>query len=319
LGVESADVAVVTNVAADHLGEYGINSVEELIPAKFIVHKAIGPQGTLVLNADDDGVAEFGARLGKKIAWYSLDANHPLVTEALSGGNQVCFLDEDKLVAASAGKLRHVADVADIPATMRGIVRHNISNALAAMSTAIALGINDEAIRKGLSDFRGDESDNPGRGNWFEHRVDGGVIRILVDFAHNEHGMTALADTVQRLGAERTILLIGQAGDRQDKDIADLVKAACSMNPDQLLIAELPGYERGRKPFEVPQIIRKVAGICGISENCMEDFPGPREATAQALQRARAGDLLVLLALTQRQDALSLVHDFMGDDKAIDG
>jgi UDP-N-acetylmuramyl tripeptide synthase len=319
LGVESADVAVVTNVAADHLGEYGINSVAELIPAKFIVHRAIGPQGTLVLNADDDGVAEFGARLGKKIAWYSLDANHPLVTEALAGGNQVCFLDEDKLVAASAGELRHVADVADIPATMRGIVRHNISNALAAMSTAIALEINDDAIRKGLSAFRGDESDNPGRGNWFEHRVDGGVIRILVDFAHNEHGMTALADTVQRLGAERTILLIGQAGDRLDKDIADLVKAACGMNPDQLLIAELPGYERGRKPFEVPQIIRKVARTCGISENCMEDFPGPREATAQALQRARAGDLLVLLALTQRQEALSLVHDFMGDDKAVHG
>jgi UDP-N-acetylmuramyl tripeptide synthase len=319
LGVESADVAVVTNVAADHLGEYGINSVAELIPAKFIVHKAIGPQGTLVLNADDGGVAEFGARLGKKIAWYSLDANHPLVTEALSGGTQVCFLDEGKLVAASGGKPRHVADVADIPATMNGIVRHNISNALAAMSTAIALGIDDDAIRKGLSDFRGDESDNPGRGNWFEHRVEGGVIRILVDFAHNEHGMTALADTVHRLGAERTILLIGQAGDRLDKDIADLVKAACSMNPDQLLIAELPGYERGRKPFEVPQIIREVARTCGISENCMEDFAGPREATAQALQRARAGDLLVLLALTQRQEALSLVHDFMGDDKAVHG
>ena len=81
----------------------------------------------------------------------------------------------------------------------------------------------DAAIRKGLAVFRGDEHDNPGRGNWFEQQVDGGTIKILVDFAHNEHGMKALADAVRQVPAERVILLMGQAGDRLDKDIADLV------------------------------------------------------------------------------------------------
>jgi UDP-N-acetylmuramyl tripeptide synthase len=195
---------------------------------------------------------------------------------------------------------------------MGGIVRYNLSNALAAMCIATALGIDDAAVRRGLAAFRGDEHDNPGRGNWFEHQVDGGIIRILVDFAHNEHAMKALADAVRQVPAQRVILLMGQAGDRPDKDITDLVKAACSIRLSQLLVVELPGYERGRKSFEVPELIRQEAVRSGISENAIEIFPNPREATAQALSRAKPGDLLVLLALTQRSAALSLVHEFIG-------
>jgi cyanophycin synthetase len=181
------------------------------------------------------------------------------------------------------------------------------------MSIAQALGIDDEAIRAGLSAFRGDERDNPGRGNWFEHELEGGMVRILVDFAHNEHGMRALADTIGRVGAERVVLLLGQAGDRTDAEIAGLVRAACEIRPERLLVAELPGYERGRQPFEVPGIIRKDALACGVDPSRIETFPDPRTATQHALAQARAGDLLVLLALTQRQEALALVHDFIGD------
>ena len=315
LGVECADVAVVTNVAADHLGEYGINTVPELIAAKFIVRRALGGDAPLVLNADDEGVVEFAGTLDNMITWFGLDPDNPQLMRSLDRGGTACFLEEGWLVAAEGSSRRRVAPVAEIPAALGGIVRYNISNALAAMCVALALGIDDQAIRKGLTIFRGDEHDNPGRGNWFEHHVDGGLIRILVDFAHNEHGMKALADAVRQVPAKRVILLMGQAGDRLDKDIADLVKAACSINPGQLLVAELPGYERGREPFEVPELIRTEAVKSGIAENAIEIFPGPREATAQALSRARPGDLLVLLALTQRSAALSLIHEFIGNGK----
>jgi UDP-N-acetylmuramyl tripeptide synthase len=314
LGVERADVAVVTNVAADHLGEYGINTVDDLVPAKFIVHRAIGPGGTLVLNADDTSVERHGAELGKPVAWFSLDSAHPRVLEARAGTGMAAFQEDGALWFSRDGESRRVAEVADIPATRGGLVRYNISNALAAMTAALLLGISDEAVRRGLASFQGDENDNPGRGNWFEHPVEEGVVRILVDFAHNEHGMRALADAVLQVGAQRVTLLMGQAGDRLDKDIADLVRAACSMNPDRLLVAELPGYERGRQAFEVPTFIRKQALELGISEDKIEIFSNPSEATAMALEQAQAGDLLVLLALTQRQEALSLVHEFIGDD-----
>jgi UDP-N-acetylmuramyl tripeptide synthase len=313
LGVERANVALVTNVASDHLGEYGINSVEELIEAKFIISRALTADDTLVLNADDAGVAAYGEKLGRRTAWYSLDARHPKIRAALGQGSHACFLQDGSLVAAAGGKQRPVVDVEQIPAARGGIVRYNLSNALAAMSIARQLGIGDAAIREGLAAFRGDDRDNPGRGNWFEHHLPDGVVRILIDFAHNEHGLRALAEAVRQVGADRVVLLMGQAGDRSDQDIAALVRAGCSMRPDRLLVSELPGYERGREPFTVPKLIRRDALECGLSENQIETFPEPRAATRYALDQARGGDLLVLLALTQRQEALKLVHEFIGD------
>jgi len=115
------------------------------------------------------------------------------------------------------------------------------------------------------------------------------------------------------------ILLMGQAGDRSDRDIAELVRAACEMRPTRLLVAELPGYERGRQPFEVPELIRQDAISCGQDSDRIEIFDGPREATRAALQQAQPGDLLVLLALTQRQEAIALVRDFIGGSAGSDG
>jgi len=179
------------------------------------------------------------------------------------------------------------------------------------MSVAVTLGLGPDAIRDGLKAFRGDELDNPGRGNWFEHEMGGGQVRILVDFAHNEHGMRALSDAVARVGSERVLLLLGQAGDRTDREIAGLVRAAFEMNPELLLVAELPGYERGRESFEVPRLIKEHALACGLPASRIEIFPDPVAATERALQWARPGDLLVLLALTQRQETLARIHSFI--------
>lgn len=322
LGVERANVAVVTNVAADHLGEYGINSVDELIPVKFIVSRALTRDDTLVLNADDAGVLAHGEQLRQRTAWFSLDAGHPKILEVLAAGGEAAVLDGDHLVAISSGERRKVVAVEAIPSALGGIVRHNLSNALAAMCVALALGIGDPAIRQGLAAFRGDERDNPGRGNWFEHEGADGTVRIVVDFAHNEHGLLALAEAVRRVPADRVVLLMGQAGDRSDEDIAALVRAGCGMRPDRLLVAELPGYERGREAFTVPALIRRDALRCGLREDQIEIFPEPRAATRQALSQARGGDLLVLLALTQRQEALALVHEYIeggAAERATDG
>ena len=311
LGIERADAALVTNVAVDHLGEYGINTVEELIPAKFIVHKALQGEDPLILNADDDGVVSYSTKLNNTVVWFSLDPANPVVRAALSEGGTACYLNDSWLCAAIGRKgdviERKVAAVENIPAGMGGVVRYNISNALAAMSLAIVLGIEDEAIRQGLAAFRGDETDNPGRGNWFEHEG----VRILVDFAHNPHGMSALADAVRQVEAERVMVLIGQAGDRTDKDIEDMTRAACTMKPDLLLVCAMPGYERGREQFAVAGLIREAALQAGVPADSITLFPSPKDATKQALEQAQPGDLLVLLTLTERQEALTLVHEFM--------
>lgn len=320
LGVERAAGALITNIAADHLGEYGINTVAELAEAKFIVRKALKDTAPLILNADDPlSVAqasglegEFKGDAAERFVWFGLDPDNPVIARHLAaGGRAVCF-NEGWLEIRQAGNARRLLKTGDIPATLNGAARHNISNALGAVALCRVLGIEDDALRRGMLGFRGDEKDNPGRANWFEHAG----VRILLDFAHNVHGMKALAamvGTVQvEAGAERLVLVMGQAGDRSDSDIRALTFAACEMHPDRLMLCDVPGYERGREAGEVPELIRRAAVDAGIDEGAISEYPAPPAAVAAVLEAARPGDLLIILALTQRDEVLDLIHRFAG-------
>ena len=59
----SADVAVVTNISADHLGEWGLTDVHRLADAKLVVARGLRPGGTLVVNADCPVLMEALSRL----------------------------------------------------------------------------------------------------------------------------------------------------------------------------------------------------------------------------------------------------------------
>ncbi|MFT6015782.1 MAG: cyanophycin synthetase, partial [Candidatus Azotimanducaceae bacterium] len=58
LGVECADAAVITNIAADHLGDFGSRNLQELLDIKWVVSHAVDSGGVLILNADDPLLVE---------------------------------------------------------------------------------------------------------------------------------------------------------------------------------------------------------------------------------------------------------------------
>ena len=122
---------------------------------------------------------------------------------------------------------------------------------------------------------------------------------------------TARGGMLRRVPAERRFMLMSQAGDRLDGDIRDMTRAACGINPDRLFLCDLPGYERGRAPGEVVQVIRSAALSSGVAEDQISEWPNPRAAVAAALDAARSGDLLVLFVLTQRDEVLSMIHDYL--------
>jgi UDP-N-acetylmuramyl tripeptide synthase len=275
--------------------------------AKFVIRRALGPNATLVLNADDSNCVDRSHELEQPVTWITREPQKPLLLEHLSGGGSAWWQDGDWLMRSGPQGNVAVVRVDDIPVTMDGAAGHNISNALGAAALCQAMGVSDEAIRMGLGRFRGDADDNPGRGNWFEK----GGVRILLDFAHNEHGMSAIAGTVQAIPATRRLVMMGQAGDRSDQDIADLVAAAASMLPEQLLVSDLPGYDRGRKPGEVPILIRNMAIDAGVADEAIRIFDSPTAAACTALAEAHHGDVLVLLVMTEREQVLEMIREFV--------
>lgn len=309
IGVEHADAALITNVAEDHMGEYGINTVAEMAETKFIVRRALSTNAPLILNADDPESVRMSAGLSNRIIWYGLDANNPVMRTHLENNGQAAYLFDGWLMLANTRHTRKIVEVKDIPITFGGAAKYNIRNSLGAMALCAQLGADDAALAAGLRAFSGDASVNPGRGNLFEK--DG--IRIFIDFAHNEHGLKAVADTVRAFQASRNIVLMGQAGDRSDQEIAAFVSAACDLQPERLLVCDLPGYERGREPGVVAKLIGRLAIDQGLPEESIRHFDSPLEGVKYALRTARKGDCLLLLALTQRDEVLSLVQEFVSD------
>jgi len=308
LPLRRASVALVTNVDRDHLGEYGVNTLESLIEAKFVVRKALAEDGVLVTNADDAGILGFlGSANHGYLCWFSLDKNHPRIQQQISLQGRCCFTDDGNLVYFDGSEVQPVCEIDAIPMTMGGAAQHNVRNALGALGVAAAMGYSVEAIRQGLTRFHSDEHDNPGRLNSFD--LNNGA-RIIIDFAHNAHSVAAVVDTVNRIPARQKWALFGSAGDRSDDEIAAIATGVCSLNPDHVVIVEVERYLRGREPGEISQILKQACLDSGMTENQLVFADSPLSGAKLALSQMQSDDLGLFLVLSERDEVIQLVGEY---------
>jgi cyanophycin synthetase len=321
LALGRVTAAAVTNIAADHLGDYGVEDLAGLAEAKLLVTRTVAPEGRAVLNADDPELAARGSRGPSPVTWTSLGpglgpglpaaAGVDLAAHLAAGGDAV-LLDGDKLVLArGVGSREVVAALSEVPIAFAGTALYNVANALAAIGLAAALGVPIEAMAPGLAAVGGDGgeggeggADNPGRGCLME--IDG--FQVLLDYAHNPHGLAALLGFAASLPAKRRLLLLGQAGDRDDQAIRDLARTAWRLRPDRVILKELPIMLRGRQPGEVPAILEAELLRLGARREDLAYAATEPEAVRQALSWARPGDLLLLLVHTDREEAMAMLR-----------
>ncbi|MCV2888985.1 Mur ligase family protein [Ruegeria aquimaris] len=305
LPTRAARAAVVTNVANDHLGQYGVNTVPELAQAKFAVHRALAPGGVLALNADDAYVRAEAVRTEANIWWFSLDPEHAEIHAAKAAGQPCAYLRGETLVLFDGTAEQDILPVADVPITMNGAARYNVLNALAALCLARAMDIPVTAIRQGLRNFRPDPTDNPGRCNEFTHNG----ARVFVDFAHNPHSIAAVCEALANLPAKRRFIMLSHAGDRSDQDIRDVTTTALGFQPDIVVAAELPDYLRGRQLGEIPALIEQAATGAGLAKTQIQRADSPTEAARMILDQVNPGDLALLLVLSERDRVFALLED----------
>ncbi|MGH7585872.1 MAG: Mur ligase family protein [Gemmatimonadales bacterium] len=306
LPVERARAAVITNLAIDHFGEYGVHDLTSLGAAKLVVARAIGKDGRLVLNAEDAALAQAAHTVTAPVLWFAVDGTDRMVQAHLAAGGDAVVVVEGYIVLRRGWNTERVVRLADVPSTHGGRLGHNVQNALAAVGAAWASGIPPEAIAAALKAFAGGAADNPGRANLFTL---GGDVHAVVDFAHNPHGMAAIADVARLFpGAPRTILL-GQAGDRDDAAIRDLARAAWALRPARVILKDLLNYLRGREPGEVPRLMREELLRAGCPAEAIFDGGDDLSATRLALELARPGDLLLLLIHEKQREVLEMMTE----------
>lgn len=304
LPTRRARAAVVTNVANDHLGQYGVNTVPELAQAKFAVHRTLASDGVLALNADDSFVVDEAINVDKTIWWFSLDPQSPRIAEARNTGQCCAFLKDQVLVFFDGTDDIPIVAVQDVPITMSGAAKYNVSNALAALCVSKAMEMPDIAIKSGLSNFRPDPKDNPGRCNEFSYNG----VRVFVDFAHNPHSIAAVCAALSGLPSKRRFILLSHAGDRSDSDVISVTTTALQFRPDVIVTAELEDYLRGRELGEVPVLIENAAISAGMTSDQIKHAASPLLAAQIILNELKDGDLALLLVLSGRDKVFELLE-----------
>jgi cyanophycin synthetase len=298
IGYEHNDVSVVTNVSADHLGLQGIDTLDELAEVKGAVVRITRRGGWAVLNGEDPRAWAMRRHSPAKPYAFSLAPRAPAVAEALASGGRAAVLERGTMVLRRrSGRRIRLAAAADLPVTFAGLSRYNVANALAAAAACDALGLSADEIRDGLVSFAQDETVNPGRLNLYGRR---GVL-ALVDFAHNEAGLTGLLDVCQRLAARpggQVRLALGTAGDRTDDILLGLARLA-GARADELVISEKRHYLRGRPLAQMNALFRKGAAEGGYEER-VASYRTELGALKALLEHARRGDVVAVMSHVER-------------------
>jgi cyanophycin synthetase len=246
MGYESNDAALITNVSSDHLDLHGIHTLPEIAEVKGVIARVTRPYGAVILNAQDDLVASLARTVRAPVWWFSLDARHPRVRRAIARGGRAFVLRDETIVELDADGAHPMIGVVEIPATLGGVARHNVVNALAAAAGARAMGATRDQVATGLAGFRSTADGTPGRLNLYSD----GRRTVVVDFAHNEAGLVAALDAARglarRLGPDAPLVaIIGTAGDRPDDTLRGVGRVAARF-ADAVSIKESLHYLRGR-------------------------------------------------------------------------
>ncbi|MEO8624327.1 MAG: Mur ligase family protein, partial [bacterium] len=290
LAVRRANAAIITNVSADHFGEYGMSSVRDLVEVKAVVAKVLDAEGHLVLNADDALLLELAARLSVNVSWFSTSADHRALDEHVRCGGDAATVRDGRVMLHRNRAWHELGDVTAMPITLGGAAPHNTQNILGAALLASALGIPVDAIRETLASFGASPHDNPGRLQMYRF----GDVTVLVDYAHNPDGLAALCETAKAIPSTRRLLLLGQAGNRDDEQIRALARAAWSVTPfDRIIVKEETELLRGRTSGEVPRLLIDELARLGAPNDSVAVAPSELAALQRAFAWAQDGDLLV--------------------------
>ena len=309
VGVPQADVAVITNVTRDHLGEYGVFDLAGMAVAKGVVATVVEREGRVVLGADSPALLEWarGRELAAPLVWFSLDPDSSVLRYSLDRGGETWTIVDGSLARCEGETVTKLCAVEDMPLSLGGRARHNVANALAAAAAARGLGVPDAAIAAALREFGSLPADNPGRSRlWVLPREDGREVRVLLDFAHNLAGLAAIAELVHNLNGMRGLmesvpvaLGFGMAGDRSDDELRELGSALTQFDPAWVILREQPHYMRGRKIGEVPALLEQGLRAASFEPDRILRAAYEPSSIEQAIDAG--AEMIVMLVHTERE------------------
>ncbi|WP_299394942.1 Mur ligase family protein [Pelagibius sp.] len=318
---DCCDVGAVMNIASDHLGQDGINSLDEMAALKGRVAEAA--RKLALLNADDARCrALAGLKDPQQLGLVSMAPLGEGLRDHLARGGLAITLEPSPkgpmIVIHHAGTQTPLLTGLEIPASLGGAAVYNIQNAMFAAGLAHGLGLSAASITKALKGFRNDPEHNPGRLNVF----DGHPFKVVLDYAHNPHGVDAVCSAVRGLEVTgRRICVLANAGNRHAEHIAE-VSAVVADKFDFFICSRDGSYSeahtaaRGFPPEEIPLRLAASLKNRGIGAQRLEIIDDEQTAVTRALDMAEEGDLLVIFSTESEWCWNRIVHHAAEDSSS---
>lgn len=294
------DVAALLNVQNDHIGDEGIDTLEQMaeLKAEVLARASLA----VVINADDPLCLAVRPRAGTERHILVGSPDNPAIHEHRRAGGEALFVaDRDAnpcIILVTGDREQTLMPVREIPAAMNGMLPFNISNAMFAAALAWAQGIAPEAIRRGLGAFSNSQDTNPGRYNFIE----GFPAQVLFDYAHNADGFRQMCSVVGRMPVTgRRILYsrgLGNHSAAQFAEVAPLMAAYFDefvISCGERFVSVCPDYEG---PDPVAAMLSMSAARlrdAGVPADMITTTGDRTDGIGAALGRGRTGDLVVLL------------------------
>ncbi|MCK6550149.1 cyanophycin synthetase [Myxococcota bacterium] len=294
MGYSSCNVGAVLNVASDHLGLRGVDTLEQLAEVKRIVVEVA--RDCAVLNADDVRCLEMADHTkASRIAYVTLNPRHELVRQHIRAGGLACVLEDgingQMITLYDRGAHLPLLWTHLIPATIEGKALHNVQNAMFAACITYAMGVKIENVRQGLRTFDSTYFQSPGRLNVYDELP----YKVIVDYGHNPAAVQAMADLARKLDVRgRRICVLAAPGDRRDEDIKEVARIGAKAFDH--IIFRRDDDRRGRGQDEVPKMMAAEAIALGFPQSNLQIIVDEPEAIDAALKMGQPGDLVMIFA-----------------------
>ncbi len=291
LGYERSDVGICTNIANDHIGVDGINSLEDMAKVKKVVLDYA--TDLAIVNADDPLTLKMIAeRPLNEICLVSMQADNPAINSLIEQQGRVFIKaeteNETQLHYYENGRLSAQFPIKQIPVTLNGLAEHNIQNVAFAIAATLGLGIDPDTIKTALSQFSASPEHTPGRLNFIENYP----FQMIIDYAHNVDGLKALTHVANGLEVSgQRILVLVVPGDRRDDDFRECAEAVAG-SFDHYICRDTT-QQRNREVGAAPALLKSRLLDVGESDAQVQVIINREEAIAEALKLAKTGDLLV--------------------------
>jgi UDP-N-acetylmuramate--alanine ligase len=276
-------MSVVTNIDADHMETYG-HDFEKLKSAFVEFLHRMPFYGTAIVCSDDPGVKSIVDQLARPVTTYGLEE-----------GTQIRAIE----VRADNGKMhftvqrRNGVVLPDLPIVLNLPGLHNVLNALAAISVAVELGVDDAAVQRALTHFKG-------VGRRFQRYGEvkllkqAGSFTLIDDYGHHPVEMAAtLAAARGAFPGRRLVLAFQPHRYSRTRDCFEDFVSVISQGADTVLLSEV--YAAGEAPI-VAADGRSLSRALRVAGKIEPVFIDKIEAMAQAIfENAKDGDIVICM------------------------